>query len=97
MLRSEPPRIRWARSATKHRVGRARSRHVIEHATLRFRVPPPAGQGDDRVVYLGRDAGGIPLEVVAIEVEDGGLFVIHAMPMRRRYVKDLREVERWQG
>lgn len=73
--------LRWARSATNHRISRERSRYVIEHAGLRFEQPPPAGgpaEADPRLVYLGDDASGVALEVMAIELEDGSVLVIHA-------------------
>ena len=47
-----------ARSATKHRVTRERSLHVIEYAKVRFRIPA-LDDGDDRLLYLGDDADGV--------------------------------------
>jgi hypothetical protein len=82
--------ISWARSATRHRIGRKRSRHVIEHAGLRFE------QTDPRLVYLGDDADGVALEVMAIELEDGSLLVIHAMKLRDRYREQYEEATRWR-
>jgi hypothetical protein len=79
----------WARSATKHRTSRERSRYVIEHCGLRFEQGCPPGdapaEADPRLLYLGDDADGVALEVMAIELEDGRLLVIHAMPLRNRY------------
>lgn len=46
----------------------------------------------DVVIFLGSDASGVPLEIVAIESEAGGLLVIHAMRLRRRYRDDYRQV-----
>jgi hypothetical protein len=69
-----PMDLRWARSTTKHRISRERSRYVIEHCGLRFEQDPPAGApagADLRLVYLGDDADGVVLEVMAIELEDG--------------------------
>jgi hypothetical protein len=88
--------IRWARSATRHRIARRRSRFVIEHAGLRFRVPPPAGQEDDRLLYLGDDEDGVVLEVMAVELQDGALSVIHAMPLRKKYEAEYEEAKRWR-
>ncbi len=51
--------------------------------------------GDDRLLYLGDDADGVALEVMAVELETGELFVIHAMPMRQRYRAEYREAHRW--
>ena len=88
--------IRWARSATKHRVSRRRSQFVIERAGLRFRIPPPAEVSDDRLLYLGDDEDGVALEVMAVELEDGGLYVIHAMELRKRYRPQYEEAKRWR-
>jgi hypothetical protein len=91
--------LRWARSATKHRISRERSRYVIEHCGLRFEQDPPAGaqaSADPRLVYLGDDADGVALEVMAVELEDGDLLVIHAMPLRRRYREQYEEAEKWR-
>jgi len=91
--------LRWARSATKHRISRARARYVIEHCGLRFEQPPPTGaavSADPRLVYLGDDADGIPLEVMAIELTDGSLLVIHAMPLRDRYQEQYQEAKGWR-
>jgi hypothetical protein len=91
--------LRWARSATKHRISRERSRYLIEHCGLRFEQDPPAGApagADPRLVYLGDDADGVALEVMAIELEDGSLLVIHAMPLRGRYREQYEEAKTWR-
>jgi hypothetical protein len=67
---------------------------VIEHARVRFRVPGTEGL-DDRLLYLGADEDGVPLEVMAVELESGDLFVIHAMPLRRKYRPQYEEARRW--
>ena len=91
--------LKWARSATKHRIARQRARYVIEHCGLRFEQSPPAGApagADLRLVYLGDDADGVALEVMAIELEDGNLLVIHAMPLRDRYREQYEEAKTWR-
>jgi hypothetical protein len=91
--------LRWTRSATKHRIARDRSRFVVEHSGLRFEQPPPAGapaEAETRLVYLGDDANGVALEVMAIELEDESLLVIHAMPLRKRYWLQYEEAKRWR-
>ncbi len=91
--------LRWSRSATKHRISRERSRYVIEHAGLRFEQPPPSGapaEAEPRLVYLGDDANGVALEVMAVEIDDGRLLVIHAMPLRDTYRDQYEEAKRWQ-
>jgi hypothetical protein len=83
--------IRWARSATKHRISRERSAHVAQTATTILRQPAPVGSrlGSDRLVFLGSDESGTLLEVIAIET-DSGLLIIHAMPIRDRYRPHLK-------
>jgi len=65
-------------------------RHVIEHCP----VPLFSDERDDRelVVFLGPDAKGVPLEIVAIEIADGGFPVVHAMRLRARYREDYQHV-----
>jgi hypothetical protein len=79
--------VRFARSATRHRISKDRIRHVIANYRVRFDEPPPAGLGrrSVRIVYLGTDAEGQEIEVMAVELEDGGLYVIHAMSLRKKY------------
>ena len=91
--------LQWARSATKHRISRERSRYVIEKCGLWFEQSPPAGApaGDDpRLVYLGDDTDGVAVEVMAIELKDGSLLVIHAMPLRDRYREHYEEAKKWR-
>lgn len=88
-------RIRWARSATRHRIKKWQARHVIEHCGLVFRVQADH-EGDDRLVFLGDDEEGRPLEVMAVELDDGVLLVIHAMQMRERYRPFYEEAARWR-
>jgi hypothetical protein len=81
--------IRWARSATRHRISRDRSGYVVRTTGLIFREPAPGGPplSDDRLVFLGPDEDGEILEVMAIEMDTGGLLIIHAMPIRDRYLR----------
>lgn len=69
---------------------------MIEHCGLVFRVPAPAGQVDDRLLFLGDDEEGIALEVMAVELQGGGLYVIHAMGLRERYRPQYKEAKRWR-
>jgi hypothetical protein len=48
------------------------------------------------LVFLGDDADGLALEVMAIALEDGSLLVIHAMPLRDRYRAQYEEARRWR-
>lgn len=91
--------LRWARSATKHRISRDQSRYVIERCGLRFEKRPPIGAPDGtdpRLVYLGDGPNGEALEVMAVECSGSDLLVIHAMPLRERYRKMYEEAKEWQ-
>ena len=79
--------VRHTRSATRHRISRESSRHVVEKTGVVFGEAAPAGSGllDPRLVFLGPDRHGVLLEVMAVEVGGGGLLVIHAQPIRPRY------------
>jgi hypothetical protein len=83
----DDPKLRFARSATRHRISKDRIRHVIANHRVRFEEPPQKGLGQRsvRIVYLGTDSQGQELEVMAVELEAGGLYVIHAMPLSKKY------------
>lgn len=91
--------IRFARSATKHRISRQRSAHVVEHCGLQF-IDRARNRGDTgvdlRVLFLGDDLEGVPLEVVAVELEELNFLVIHAMHMRDRFEPLYEEARRWR-
>jgi hypothetical protein len=66
----------------------------MAHYTVRFEEPPPAGSPasrSTRIVYLGQDAHGRALEVMAVEGDSGDQLVIHAMPQREKYRKHCEE------
>jgi hypothetical protein len=88
--------VRFARAATRHRVSKGRIRHVIANFHLRFEEPPPAGgrARASRMVYLGEDAQGQVLEVMAVEMENHEMLVIHAMPLRDKYKKKYEDEAR---
>lgn len=91
--------VRFARSATRHRVAKESIRHVIAHCGLRFEQPPPnpdATVRDPRLVFLGDDAAGRQLEVMAVESSQGELLVIHAMPLRDKYRTQYEEAKKWR-
>ncbi len=71
-------------SARRHRIGKARALHVIRNPRATFIVPAPAGR-DDRIVFLGDDHADRALEVMAVELDDGTLCVIHVMDLRDKY------------
>jgi hypothetical protein len=71
--------VRFARSASKHRISKESVRHVIANYRVRFEEPPPAGSPaprSARIVYLGEDAQGHALEVMAVEGIGGEHLVI---------------------
>lgn len=88
-------RVRFARSATKHRISKERIRHVISHCGLAFEEPaPPASEAvDARLVVLGDDADGKELEVMAVEGPQGEPIVIHAMELREKYRAQYEEAK----
>jgi hypothetical protein len=88
-------RIDWARSASRHRISRADTLFVIEHAGICFEGRP--GSKDDLGLYLfGDDENERPLEVVGYEGENGGLLVVHSMPLRERFDEEYTEALRWR-
>jgi hypothetical protein len=84
-------KVRFARSATRHRISKDRIRHVIANYRVRFEEPPPdtgsARARSTRVVYLGEDDHGRALEVMAVAGKNDELLVIHAMELRDKYRK----------
>jgi len=91
--------ITFARSATKHRISRERSLHVIQHCGLqlvdRFRNSRTSDV-DRRVYFLGHDLEEVALEVVAAEMEEDEFSVIHAMELRDRFRVLYEEARRWE-
>jgi len=66
---------------------------------MRFEQEPPTDapvEVDLRLVFLGDDANGVALEIMAIELEDESLLVIHAMPLRDRYQEQYEEATKWR-
>jgi hypothetical protein len=93
----EEPPITFARAATKHRISRQRSLYVIEHGGLQFteRHRDLLSTVDQRVVFLGDDLEGVPLEVIAVESKEEEFHVIHAMNMRNRLWGLYKEAQKW--
>jgi hypothetical protein len=66
---------------------------------MMFRQPAPAGAtsaSDDRLIYLGDDAAGVRLEIMAVELSENTLLVIHAMPLRDKYRQHYEEAKKWR-
>jgi hypothetical protein len=94
---AEFQRLKWARSATKHRISKLRARHVLENCLAILEEDPPPDNptaADPRMVFLGDDPGGVPLEVIAVETDRDLLTVIHAMDLRPRYRSTYEEVRK---
>jgi hypothetical protein len=88
-------RIRWARSATRHRVPRAQSLAVIEHAGVCF-AGEIGRRGEPSVHFFGDDEEERPLEVFGFKNLDGDLLVVHAMPLRQHFEEQYMEALRWR-
>jgi hypothetical protein len=95
----EEAEIHFARSATKHRISRERSLHVIEECGFQIveRRRNPADTGvDRRVGFFGDDLEGVALEVVAAERGEEDFLVIHAMNLRDRHLGFYEEARAWR-
>jgi hypothetical protein len=87
----------WTAGARKHGVSRDQVRHVVQTAGLYFvRAADPPARPDEALLFVGDDAGGTRLEVVGVELADGRLRVIHAMPMRAGYEALYKEAQEWR-
>jgi hypothetical protein len=87
-------KLKFARSASRHRISKDRIRHVVANYRVRFEEPPPtesARARSTRIVYLGDDDQGRALEIMAVEGSAGELLVIHAMALRDKYRKYYEE------
>jgi hypothetical protein len=94
----ESDKIGWTRSATKHRISRERSLHIVRNAGVCRSESEHPGEsfGDPRFLFLGSDLEGMLLEVIAVAPEDGSLVIIHAMPLRERYHHWYGELVKWE-
>ena len=81
---------RFAASASRHGISHARATWVVEHCPCPLYSSDP--ENEDQLVFLWPDNHGVPLEVLAIELADGDLLVIHAMRMRSQYQDDYARV-----
>jgi hypothetical protein len=75
--------VEFTQSARKHRIGRARVRQVLADPVAEA-ILPAGGDQQERLVFLGDDASGRALEVMAVRT-DRGLLVIHAMDLRLKW------------
>jgi hypothetical protein len=88
-------KVSWARSATRHRIPRAQTLFAIRGAGICFE--DGKGRANERRLYFfADDEDGRALEVVGFAGEDEGLFVVHSMPLRKRYEARYQEALRWR-
>lgn len=96
----DEPIIRFARSATKHRISKERSLYVIERCgfqVIERRTSQDFGDGPDkRVFFFGDDLERVRLEVVAAEIEEEEFMVIHAMNLRDKFLGLCEEAREWR-
>lgn len=95
----EEARIKFARSAAKHRISRERSLCVIDRCGLQIverQWEPAKARPDRRVTFLGDDLEGVALEVMAAEGDEEEFLVIHAMDLRDRHRGLYEEARSWQ-
>jgi hypothetical protein len=96
----DEPFIRFARSATKHRISKERSIHVVEHCGFqvveRCRSRNFSAGPDKRVYFFGDDMEGVRLEVVAAQTGDEEFTVIHAMNLRDKFAGLYEEAREWR-
>jgi hypothetical protein len=74
-----------------------RIRSALENCLAILEEDPPTDHPiatDLRLVFLGEDPAGVPLEVIAVETDGELLTVIHAMELRPRYRDTYEEVRR---
>lgn len=89
-------KVSFARSATKHRISRPDSQHVVESAGKFFRFREISPRREPRALFLGDDPAGRPLEVIAVLVGEEDFLIIHAMPMRTQFQTRYEEAKRWR-
>jgi hypothetical protein len=92
----------WTHASRRHGIARDDARFVVEHCGLVFIQGPPSGSvlPDARLVYLGDDRRGRPLEVMGVEMEpeaedEEHLRVIHVMELRNKYREQYEEAKKW--
>lgn len=96
----DDPIVRFARSATKHRVSRERSLYVIEQCGFqvieRCRSQNLSSGPDKRVYFFGDDLERVRIEVVAAQTGEEEFTVIHAMNLRDKFLGLYEEAREWR-
>ena len=72
-------RVRFTRSARRHRLGKA---HVLEVVNTHSPQSMVDERGE-RLIWIGSDSRGLELEVIGLVIADE-LLIIHAMPYQFR-------------
>ena len=85
--------VRFTASASRHGISNERAGYVVDDCPVP--VYAPASGQRDAALFLGPDRDGVPLEVLAVELAESDLLVVHAMRLRRRYLDEYRMVMRW--
>lgn len=80
--------IRFAASAGRHGISQERARYVVEHCC---RAIYEVGDSEGRVLFVGPDDQGVPLEVLGVELDSGDLLVFHVMKMQQKYLEEYRK------
>ena len=86
--------LSFAASASRHGISHARAAYVVEHCPAPLYVDDSTEFGEV-IFFIGLDQRGIPLEVAAIERSEFDVLVIHAMPLRARFLPEFERVMRW--
>lgn len=74
-------RIEFTAASRKHRIGRGHVRYVMATQEPEEVVTT---RGEFGWKYVGPDDRGVVLEVIAVELDNGDVLVIHAMPTALR-------------
>jgi hypothetical protein len=86
--------FRYLSSARRHKISEERIAYVIVTCPMPQALVDPEPGEEDVLLFLAPDRNGVPLEVLAIEVPDGGLVVFHAMKVARKNAAEYDEVMR---
>lgn len=81
----------FAKSARKHKIGRAHALFVIEKA-LPVEYAALVGKSP-RLYWVGQDSRGVELEIIGIQLESQ-ILIIHVMPRNFRRIKRRRTNEK---
>lgn len=85
---------RYVASARRHGISEERMAYVIGTCPKPMALEGPGPGEEDVLLFLAPDRGGIPLEVLALELPDDELVVFHAMKVTRKNRATYDEVMR---